>query len=645
MLRERVHHRPSRAAATTRPPARRRRRRTLLIVLVVALLAYPVGATLFLWTGAFEKMMESEDLRIEIDNPSWTLWPGHIHVAGARVLVNGETQFRLQAKNLLLHVNLFALPKKRLSVTSISADDARYFMRVQVESTKGIEQRIAAYPDLDDLPGDPTIVKKKAAQTEPREGDFTVEVSGIDVKVSELWFMEYHFLGKGTLKGGFLVGPHKMAVNTSVQELGPGELRFGADHVIAKQFGGKVTATIPELNPEEHADESFLELVTADIDLKGDVQTLSHVGAYTVPVRVVNGAGPFDAHVVLEKGRLGKNSRLSFSTEKVGVRGHGYGVDTDWTFDARVAEAELPRVLSKSSATYVSFSNERGDVFTVQLLNHDQSVVLRDTQLGRMTDIEHARAHFPEIFTKDLDDLAALTAEDALIEAKGGEARASLTLDVNEEHVARGPLKATFDGLEFTAADMTFSGRGELRTNIVADLDRKVTTVRDLFLRLTDIGMHAGDEDVKGWWAHIDVPRFTTTGIPPKKMEGKVVVLAKSAEPVLKALAEKDEISDIVPALTNLNNLRVNADFRKAEDVTDVMMEPVENSVVDVAGRYYQKGEDGRFAVVVGGKAVSLGLAKDASGLSLMPFARSGWLNEKLGAFPQPKEKVESSQP
>jgi hypothetical protein len=307
--------------------------------------------------------------------------------------------------------------------------------------------------------------------------------------------------------------------------------------------------------------------------------------------------------------------------------------------------AELPRILSKSRATYVSFSNTRGDVFTVQILNHDERVVLLDTQLGRMTDIQHARVHFPEIFTNDMKDLAALTAEDTLVRSRAGSAKASLTLDVDEKHVARGPFKADFDGLQFTAADMQYSGRGEFRTNIVSDLDKKVTTVTDLFLRLTDMGMKVGDETVKGWWMHVDVPRFTVTGVPPRKMAGHINVLAKSAEPALKALAEKDEISDIIPHLTHLNNLRARADFRKTDDVTDVMMEPVENSFFDVAGRYYSKGKESRMAVVVGGKAVSLGIANDSSGTSLMPFARSGWLNEKLSAFPEPREKVKTSQP
>ena len=127
---------------------RRFRYRRWAIVVVPVLLAYPVLGTLFLWTGLFERAMRSDHLSFHIEHPSWTLWPGHIHVRGATVLVNGETQFELQAKNLLLHVNLFGLFKKHLKVTYLSGDDIRLQLRVKVGDTRGIDQRLAAYPPV-----------------------------------------------------------------------------------------------------------------------------------------------------------------------------------------------------------------------------------------------------------------------------------------------------------------------------------------------------------------------------------------------------------------------------------------------------------------------------------------------------------------
>lgn len=644
--------------ATTGREKRRRRLRWLLIA-AVALLAYPVCGTLFLSTGLFERLMRSEDLIIEVRGPAWTLWPGHVHAAGARILVNGETQFILSAKHLLLHLNLFPLVKKRLRATKISADDVHFLMRVQVESDKGIEKRVAAYPPLEGLPGDATIIKKKAEKEEKRESDFTVDVDGVDVRISELWFMEYHYVGPGTLTGGFLVGPQRMRVGTSVQNLGPGELRFGKDQVVAKDFGGRVEAEIPELNPLEHADESFLELVTSDIHLKGNVVGLEAVSAYAHGFSFKNGSGPLEARVLLSKGNLGRDSKITFSTEKVGIRGTGLGLDMDWDFEARVgvadttserafasADSVLPRIASRSKLTYVSFSKERrDDVFTVQVRDHEQDVVLKTTELGRMTDIDHARIILPKIVTTDLHDLDALTSDSGSVQSDAGEAAASLVLDIDEHHVARGPFGAKFNGLRFTTAGIRFRGQGAVAFDVVSDLDKQATTVRNLKFELDDVGVRVDGQEVQGWWTKAEVPYFGAFGLPPNRFEGRVSVLAKNAEPILRVLAGKKEIPGVVPALTKLNDLKIRAKFRKDRAVTDVLLVPLENDLFNVAGRYYAKDEDTKLAIVVGGDVVSLGIAKDAQGTTLAPFAREGWLNRHLAEFPKPVEQFRSSEP
>jgi hypothetical protein len=92
--------------------------------------------------------------------------------------------------------------------------------------------------------------------------------------------------------------------------------------------------------------------------------------------------------------------------------------------------------------------------------------------------------------------------------------------------------------------------------------------------------------------------------------------------------------------------VRLRASFHKHGDATDVVLEPLENQLFDVAGRLYLKGDNQHFAFVVGGKAISLGIAKrTGSGLSLKPFAREGWLNEQLSTFPAPLKQIGSSQP
>lgn len=628
-------------------PPQRRRRRILIIAVILALLAYPVLGTLALWTGLAERLIASEDLRVEIENPAYTIWPGHIHAKHLRVLVNGETQFSLDGDDIVVVVRLFPLIQRRVHVTKLAAEGVRYRMRVQVEDTKGIEERIAAYPPLKELPGADAVREKTAAKTEEREASFTVEVEGIDIAVDELWFFEYRYLGDGRLRGGFKVGPQVMRVTTAVQDLGPGELRFGAEQVIAKNLRGQITANIPEVNPEKHADASFMELVTARVNLRADVQTLAHVRAYLDGIEVSRGAGPFASDLHLDKGLLGTQSHMSFETEALGVKGHGFGVQTDWRieFDADGEKAKtkdgqqdavFPLVRSTSRSTYASIA-ERDREFTVQVHGHAEEAALDTIKLSGATDLRRAAVRMPKIVSVDLDDMDVLFGEGAPVDVRAGELHGAVNLTMDEEYWVRGPMEFRVDGLKMEAAGVRIHGNTRLEGKARVNPKQKANLLENFALELRGVGMHVGDEHVDGWWMNITSPRLAFWNTTPPRHQSTISIRAKDLEPVLEGLAEKDVINDLIAKFTSLDDFRCKLTVRGAGETTDVIMES-ESDVWDASGRIYMKGEQNRMAVVVGGQAVSVGIASAGDGVEIMPFAKTGWLNERLRAFPKPVE-------
>src|SRR4051794_9928216 len=64
----------------------RKRKVRWLVGLLIALLAYPVIGTVALWTGLVERVLKSEDLRVEIQNPAYTIWPGRVRMKHVRIL-------------------------------------------------------------------------------------------------------------------------------------------------------------------------------------------------------------------------------------------------------------------------------------------------------------------------------------------------------------------------------------------------------------------------------------------------------------------------------------------------------------------------------------------------------------------------------
>lgn len=615
----------------------RKRKLRWLIAITLGLLAYPVLVTLALWTGLVEKVLKSEDLRVEIQNPAYSIWPGKVHMKHVRILVNGTTQFILEGQDLVLNLRLLELVKRRVHVTKLAAHDVLYQMRVQVKDTKNIERRVKAYPPLPDLPGANAIHETTAKQTEKEDPDWTVNVEGLDIAVKELWFFEYRYLGKGHLRGGFIVGPDVMQVETAVQDLGPGEVRFGANETIATGLQGQITADIPKLNPKQHADASFMELVTARVNLRSNIETMTSLGSYfeAEKLEISKGKGPLAVDLYLDRGKLGSKSHLYYQTDSINLKGIGFGVGSDWQldFDAAGSSERLPLIRSSSKSSYVSLARKMR-AFTIQIHDHHEEAQLDTIQLSKSTDLKKALLRMPQIVSVDLRDLPAVVADPPPVEMKG-ELHASLNLDMDHEYWTQGQLHATTKGLHVAGADIAVDANVKLDTELRFNPKLKINRVQKMAFRTRDLAMHAGSRDVSGWWMDVESARFTVWNETPLAFDGTLGVQARDLDPVLEALAEKDVISELIPMFTSLNNFRASARVRGTDNLTDVTLAS-ESQVWDASGRVFKKGDKMQMAIVVGGQAVSLGVASKGDGLELMPFAKTGWLNDHLREFPKP---------
>lgn len=619
------------------------KKRRIFTIVVIALLAYPVLGTLALWTGFVEWAIEDEDIRLEIDNPAYTIWPGRVHMKRVKVYMNGDTQFILEGHDLLTNISMLELLSHKVHVTKLAAHHVRYQMRVHVENPTASKRRLAAYPPLKGLPGTNTVETKAAEKTEKTaEQSYTVIVEGLDISVQELWFFEYRYLGEGKLKGGFTVGPQVMQVSTAVQDIGPGELRFGADETIARRLRGQISCNIPRINPEEHADASFMELVSARAKLRADVVSLANVGAYTSDITVTKGAGPLVFDLFMEKGFLGPKSMLTFETEAVGVKGNSFGVATDFkvAFDA-AKEKGLPLGRLDAKSTYVSFA-EADTEFTIQIHGHYEEAVLDTIRLGGATDLKRARISMPNIVSNDVDDLGALFGKTSPLKTKAGEAKASVHLDMDGDYWLRGPITAEILRLDLNAAGVRLSGNTWLKTQARFNPKLNTNMLEDVTVRMRNVAMHAGDEAVSDWWMDLSSKRLTLWNGKTPRAEGSVSIRTKNLEPALEALAEKDVISDLIPFFVSLDDFRAKATFRKEGPVTDVTVES-ESDVWDASGRVYTSDKQNLMALVVGGQAVSLGIAKlQDDELQIRPFAKTDWLNERLAKFPKPLKMAPS---
>ncbi len=621
------------------------------------LLLYPIAATVALWSGLVEHVLKSEDLRVTIAKPAYSIIPGDFHLERVEVYMNGDSQFTLFGDDIHARVDILPLFQRTFSLSWLSAENVKFRMRFQQE--KGAEKapRAAAFPPLPGLPGVNTKSAEKAEESEEREASWKVHLEDLKVGVTELWFFEYRYLGEGTLRGGFERGSDILQIDTSVQKLGPGKLLYGEKHVISHNFRGQVQAEIPQVNPSDHADLSFLDFVNADIDLKADIENLEHLTNYLPQGEIKKGAGHLTVHGVLKQGALSSDTEVAYQSEQLEFRTSSITVNTDIDFLITVAAAEdtkeepnknarkelVPRLYSHSKNTALTFSSKEMKPFTLEIRDHTEKAALDSTKLGEEMKISSASVELPSIVSKDLENVESLS--ESMPQSGAGEAEASLHMKMDEEGRFHGPFSAQLKGLELEVPPVKMSLDAALKFQASVDLAHETLMLSGIEADATHTDFLIGDNKIEDWWLKLRGKKLWVDWAH-EQVTAEATLAARDAEPVIRAVAhDQGGIPAIVADVLKFPNVRAAAQVRRDRETFDLMLESIETAIIDFSGRVYRKEENLKLALLIGGKVLSLGLYKDPKDTSLVPMARTSWLNKKLETFPAPKERVAAPKP
>lgn len=598
------------------------------------MLAYPVLGTVALWSGAVEHLVSGENLTVVLRQPAYTWWPGRLHLARVHVAVDGNTQLVVMADDATVELSLVELFRRHFDVSAFRARNLSYRMRTKVQDSEKTSRRVAAFPPLDGL----SPVAPKRSHSDNEGPSWSVQIRGIDAQVTDLWFFEYHFVGVGRVRGGFMESDSAMRVDQSSQTFESGELRFGADRVIAKNVKGRVSASIAENDPGKERRSAFLAKIEADVELDARVESLAAFSSYLETMEVEGGAGTFSARLKLSDGAFAAASRLAYSTDDIRLTREGFGLRSDWTFDARAERQPDGKVIGSFSAnarsTYVSFAKANGAPFTLQAHEQEHTATSSATALDSSTSLLELRLNFPQLVTTDLDDLDELWNAGESSSISKGTARGSLHLSLDEHKQLRGPFQATFDDLRLDLGNWGATAAGRTKFQVTADPLTGRVSLEQLKLDVNPLVFRAGTRAIDHWWMHLSSSRVVSQGWPPREVTATVDLTAKDAAPLLEALAARDELPDLVPRLVSLSDLRAHMKVRKVGGKLDLILNPVNTALLDCRGRIYLKGEKRLLALILGGDAVSLGIFQRDGDTEYEALPTSSWLQRKLALFP-----------
>jgi hypothetical protein len=336
------------------------------------------------------------------------------------------------------------------------------------------------------------------------------------------------------------------------------------------------------------------------------------------------------------------------------VLGDGYGIKSDCELSAFIGPAEhvtagdrgeLPRLRSRAKLSSVSWVRGKSSPFTVLLQDHEQSAALSSTQIDPKTTIGNFLLRFPSITSTDLDDLDNLLGPKRSLNSNRGSLRGNLTLSSSDRGSLQGPVRLRFDGAAVGFMGFELGADGRLEGWLDVDPKARAAAVGKLSAELHRVRLRAGDSRVSDWWMRLESPLVSAVGWPPERVTSDLSIVAKDAEPLLLALAAKDEIPDVVAKLVSLDNLKVKAKLRKRPGVIDIMLDDVQSDVLDLSGRVHVNGAQSRLALVIGGKRLSLGIFQNGDDTELEAQAGAEWLNTKLRSFPPPVDGVRPPKP
>ncbi len=323
-----------------RPLAFRLARGFALCVLGLAAF-YLVAANAVLATGLVRSLANSHPDEVGLEYRSaYTFYPGHIRVQGLKLRYQDRSiQFELFIDDARVRWNPSELLERRFHATRVRTTGTSWRMIHNVEAIAGQEQRVASFPLIFD---GPPILKPEAEgpPTGYREGQWTVHLDDVEAEISELWFLEYRFLGKGKAMGSFEITPNKSIwVGPALLTLEPGTLSAGTQ-LISSHFSLTGDVTIDPFDVISTPGIKVLRSITGSVKLDVPISDVGAVELY-VPGLKASGKGTLVADFGLVEGRISAASRLDARLSQLKVRqedGTGFNGNLNTTFKVTADE-------------------------------------------------------------------------------------------------------------------------------------------------------------------------------------------------------------------------------------------------------------------------------------------------------------------
>jgi hypothetical protein len=299
------------------------------------------------------------DLRLDYAS-AYSLLPGRAHVDGLSIRGRDRAvEWFLTLERADVHISLRDVLRRNFHATRVRASGFTIRARLRLARPDAIPEVVAALPPikgfadpplLDEGPGPPAL-------TDEEYRLWAIDLEDVDVEhVREVWIQGVRAVGDTHVAGRWIFRPQRwLDVGPATVDANGVDFSYGS-HLLAGDVRGSFGATVHPFDLRQADGLKTLDYVSYDGRLRGRALLAGALHALVPRSRLslVRCEGPFDARVILDHGRLVKETRVWSEATGCAMEADGLvlkarmrtqlGVDQNLgTLDTRVSDLRVSR--------------------------------------------------------------------------------------------------------------------------------------------------------------------------------------------------------------------------------------------------------------------------------------------------------------
>jgi hypothetical protein len=603
--------------------------RVALTIALAIEIAYLLVANVIV-SGWLRKWVNGDEAALKLDFASaWSPWPGRVYARDLLLRVQDTNiQFELRIAAVEVDVALTGLLGRTFRATHVDIDGLRYRFRHKLEEPAKHPALVRALPPIEGFSDPPTLVPQPP---QPRDKLWTIHITGVDALIEELWVQQFRSTGAGHVTGGFRLEPTRRLEVEGGLALEPGPLHVGPKQLVAKRFGGRISASIPDLDVERLKGADVFQGISTHVDLRADLESLEFLDTVIEPAEVVlrEGAGPLAIDVRLNRGELRPPSSVRYSSRRIEVYASSHRLRGDAALKLEVTPEQRGRLWL--SAERLTWNDTRARVDAPVVASRPRlELETRTLAVHRRFEASGGRLELPELRADDLRSLARIAPQKVRIRAGAlaGSAEAKL-----EGHGAlAGKLALSFDraALAWDGTEVEASGSFStaFRQPDVLGPSSMLEGVK-LVIQRGRLGTRDGNTGFG--WLRAASTRVPLSSFVPERATVRLTAGFPDAKPVLQAFGiATSGLAATAAGVLDLSDLEVGAVVGVERGAIDVGLERARTDAVQARGRWRSVGGNERGAFLLTTDLVNIGLEIDGGETRVHPLASESWLDRAL---------------